>query len=109
MKLTVTGKKIEITDAVKSHLNLKMGKIIKAMGDHADVHVVLSMEKRRYLAEITIKTKGFSVHNREETDNLYTSIDHALAKIEKQLRKHKDRSLSLKVKDHKTESEKLGA
>lgn len=109
MKLTVTGKKMEITDAIKNHLNHKMGKIIKAMGDPADVHIMLAVEKRRYLAEITVKTKGFSVHNKEETDNLYTSIDHALAKIEKQLRKHKERSLSLKVKDHKAESEKLGA
>lgn len=98
MKLTVTGRNIEITDAIQNHLDSKMQKTIQELGEKADVHVALSVEKRRHFAEITVKTKGFTVHAEEETDDLYVAMDNALIKIEKQLRKHKDRAKDLAIK-----------
>lgn len=98
MKLTVTGKNIEITDAIHDHLNQKMEKALKLLQDHADVHVVLATEKHRHFAEITVKTKGFSLNSKDETNDLYLSMDNVLEKIEKQMRKHKDRAKTLKIK-----------
>ena len=85
MKLTVTGKNIAITEGIKVHLNQKMGKTIDGLGDHADVHVILAAEKNRQFAEITVKTKGVSLNSKDETRDLYISIDHALDKMKKQL------------------------
>ncbi len=99
MKLTVAGRKIEITDAIRDHLHNKMDKTIKELGEKADVHVALSVEKRRHFAEITVKTKGFTVHSHDETSDLYTSMDKALEKVEKQLRKHKDKAKALRIKE----------
>lgn len=98
MKLTVTGRNIEITDAIHNHLDNKMQKTIQELGEKADVHVALSVEKHRHFAEITVKTKGFTVHAEEETNDLYVAMDNALTKIEKQLRKHKDRAKDLGIK-----------
>ena len=98
MKLTVTGRNIEVTDGIRGRLQSKMEKTIHELSEQADVHVSLSVEKYRHFAEVTVKTKGFSVHSNEETDDLYASIDNALVKIEKQLRKHKEKNLALRNK-----------
>lgn len=107
MKLTVTGRNIEITDAINNHLDNKMQKTIQGLGEKADVHVALSVEKHRHFAEITVKTKGFTVHAEEETNDLYTAMDTALVKIEKQLRKHKDRAKDISLKQAAAEKNKL--
>jgi putative sigma-54 modulation protein len=98
MKLTVTGIKIEITDGIRNHLNDKMDKTIADLGEEADVHVALSVEKHRHFAEITVKTKGFTLHSHEETEDLYASMDKALEKMEKQIRKHKEKAKALRNK-----------
>ena len=98
MKLTVTGIKIEITDGIRNHLNNKMDKTIADLGEAADVHVALSVEKHRHFAEITVKTEGFTLHSHEETEDLYASMDKALEKMEKQIRKHKEKAKALRNK-----------
>lgn len=98
MKLTVAGRNIEITDGIREHLQNKMSKTISELGEKADVHVALSVEKHRHFAEVTVKTKGFSVHSTDETEDLYASMDNALVKIEKQLRKHKEKAQDLRNK-----------
>ena len=90
MKLTTTGRKIEITDGIRTHLNDKMNKTIADLGEAADVHVALAVEKHRHFAEVTVKTKGFTLHSQEETNDLYASMDKALEKMQKQIQKHKD-------------------
>ena len=98
MKLSVAGRNIEITDGIRKHLQRKMDKTIHDLGEEADVHVALSVEKHRHFAEVTVKTKGFSVHSTEETDDLYASMDNALVKIEKQLKRHKEKAQALRDK-----------
>lgn len=105
MTLTVAGRHIKITDAIEEHLEAKIEKTIKHWADSGDIHVALSVEKHRHLAEITVKTKGSTVHGNHETDDLYKAIDEALDKVEKQLRKHKERSKSLKIKQSKEAKE----
>lgn len=107
MKLTVSGRNIEITQAIHDHLHKKMEKTIQDIGERADVHIALSVEKHRHHVEITVKTKGFSLHSKEETNNLYTAMDGALDKMEKQLRKHKDRNIRLKIKKGAEQKENL--
>ncbi len=107
MKLTVTGRKIEITEGIKEHLEKKISKTIHDLGDAADVHVALTVEKHRHFAEVTVKSKGVTVHSEEETDDLYMAMDTALDKIEKQLRKHKSRAKDLRIKQGAAEKNRL--
>ncbi|MBT6718371.1 MAG: ribosome-associated translation inhibitor RaiA [Nitrospina sp.] len=98
MKLTVTGRKIEITDGIRDHLNNKMEKTISDLGEAADVHVALAVEKHRHFAEITVKTKEFTLHSQDETNDLYTSMDKTLDKMEKQIRKHREKAKDMRNK-----------
>ncbi|MDC1123412.1 ribosome-associated translation inhibitor RaiA [Nitrospinaceae bacterium] len=98
MKLTVTGRNIEITDGIRNHLNDKIDKTIADLGEAADVHLALSVEKHRHFAEVTVKTKGFTLHSQDETEDLYTSMDKALEKMEKQIRKNKEKAKALRIK-----------
>ena len=98
MKLTLTGRKIEITDGIRNHFNDKMNKTIADLGGVADIHVAVSVEKHRHFAEIILKAKGFTLHSHEETNDLYASMDKALEKMEKQLRKHKEKAKDIGIK-----------
>ena len=98
MKLTLTGRKIEITDGIRNHFNHKMNKTIPDLGQAADIHVALCVEKHRHFAEIILKTKGFTLHSHEESNDLYASMDKALEKMEKQLRKNKDKAKDIGIK-----------
>jgi len=106
MKLTVAGIKIKITQAIEDHLHKKIEKSLKDLPDLADIHVALRVENYRHFAEVTIKTKGFTVHGESETSDLYTSMDEAVEKAEKQIKKHKDRSKTLKFKQNAAEKDK---
>ena len=98
MKSTLTGRNIEITDGIRNHLNDKMDKTIADLGEAADVHVALSVEKHRHFAEVTVKTNGFTLHSQDETEDLYTSMDKALEKMKKQIRKNKKKAKALRIK-----------
>ena len=50
------------------------------------------VEKHRHFAEVTVKTKGFTLHSQDETEDLYTSMDKTLEKMEKQIRKNKEKA-----------------
>ena len=106
MKLTVTGRKLKITQGIEDHLHNKIEKTLKTMTESADVHVALTVEKYRHFAEGTVKDKGFTVHSDAETEDLYAAMDQAVEKTEKQLKKHKDRSKSLKVKKNSEEKDR---
>lgn len=107
MKLTVAGIKIKITQGIEDHLHKKIEKSLKSLPESADVHVALTVEKHRHFAEVTVKDKGYSVHAESETNDLYTAMDEAVEKAEKQLKKHKDRSKSLKIKQNVANKERL--
>ena len=106
MKLTVAGIKIKITQAIEDHLLKKIEKSFKGLPDVADVHVALTVEKHRHFAEVTVKTKGFTVHGESETNDLYTAMDEAVDKTEKQIKKHNDRSKTLKIKQNVAEKDR---
>ena len=106
MKLTVAGIKIKITQAIEDHLHKKIEKSLNDLPDLADVHVALTVEKHRHFAEVTVKTKGFTVHGESETTDLYTCMDEAVDKVEKQIKKHKDRSKTLKIRQNVAEKDK---
>lgn len=106
MKLTVAGIKIKVTQGIEDHLHKKIEKSLKSLPESADVHVALTVEKHRHFAEVTVKDKGFTVHGESETNDLYMAMDEAVEKAEKQLKKHKERTKSLKIKQSTAEKDK---
>ena len=57
MKITVTGRKLHITDGIRDHLNKKMNKTISDINDETDIHVCLSLEKHHQFAAFAVKKR----------------------------------------------------
>jgi putative sigma-54 modulation protein len=105
MRLTVTGKNIALTDALKDIIEKKLSKLDKYFIPEADARVTLSVQKNRQIIEVTIPFNGMLVRGEEVTEDMYSSIENVVEKIEKQILKNKtkfERKLhdgSLRLKD----------
>jgi len=89
MDFIVSGKNMEVTDALKDTVERKIGKLNKYFRKNTEAQVTLSVEKNRHIIEITIPFDGAMLRCEESTDDMYTSIDKAVDKLERQMRKHK--------------------
>lgn len=104
MSITVTGRKMNVTDALRQYAEEKIGNSMKIMDiDPLDAEVVLSVKKNPSIAtpckcEVTIRTKGNVVHVEESEQDMFAAIDVAAAKILRQLRKYKTRVIDRKVR-----------
>jgi putative sigma-54 modulation protein len=91
MQTTVTFKKIDPSDPLKSYVNKKLDKFDRMLDSPADAHVVLSVEKIRHIAEITLTCDKLNIHARESSENMYSSIDILMDKVRAQIKKHKEK------------------
>lgn len=91
MQISIDGRRIEVTQAIRDYVEQKLEKLKKYFPFVIDIHVVLYTQKYNQVAEITINANRFTVHGVEQTNDLYASIDKVVDKIDKQLRKHKER------------------
>lgn len=91
MRLEISARHMEITDALKTHVESRLQKLKAHFDRVIDVNVVLGVEKHRHLAEITLHANGIRIHGREATGDMYGSVDAVVDKLEKQVRKYKDR------------------
>lgn len=104
MAITVTGRKMTVSDALRQYAEEKIGNSMKVMDiDPLDAEVVLSVKKNPSIAlpckcEVTIRTKGNVVRVEEDEQDMYAAIDVAAAKVLRQLRKYKTRVIDRKVR-----------
>ena len=77
MRITMTGRNIELTNGLKNQVNKKLGKLEKYFAPDAEVRVVLSRTKDMERVEVTIPTKTGLIRAEELTDDFYASIDLA--------------------------------
>lgn len=101
MNFSVTFRHMEATDAIKEYAREKVDRLRKYFRDPISTHVILSTERGyNHHAEFVITLKnGILVRGEEATEDMYSSIDMAMAKIERQVRRWKD-----KIRDHKPSS-----
>lgn len=106
MHVTVTGRNIDLTPALKDYLVDKLQRAQKHFDSVLDCKALLSVAKnpsiaRSQTAEVTISVNGQVIRGEESTENMYASIDLVADKIERQLRKYKTRYFQkgIKVKD----------
>lgn len=91
MTITIAGRHFDVTPGLKSHIDAKFDRLRDHFEDDIIADVVLSVEKHRHIAEVTMHVNGLHVHGREITGDMYSSVDDVIHKIEKQLRKYKNR------------------
>ena len=102
MGLTVTFRHLEPNDALKSYSEEKVLKIERYVPNLNEAHVILSLEKRRHIAEVIVNVnKGKITAKEVSEDNMYSAIDLVMDKIESQARKYKDKLTSHKDQHRK--------
>jgi ribosome hibernation promoting factor len=96
MRITVTFRQMEATDALRQHAEKRLRRVAKYVHRAVDAHVILSVVKRRHIAEIVLNADRTTLTVKEETDDLYSAIDLAIDKLEQRARRHTE-----KLKSHK--------
>lgn len=96
MHVSITFRHLHPTEGIKEHVEGKVALLKKYLIKPIEVHVILSVEKFRHQCEVVLSEGQFRAAAIETGENLYTAIDLALHKIERQVRKHKEI-----VKEHK--------
>jgi putative sigma-54 modulation protein len=91
MQVAVTFRHMEPSAPLRDYATEKVVKVKKYLEDPIECHVVLSVEKHRHAAEVTIVADGFKINGQETTGDMYSAIDIAVDKIEKQIKKHRDK------------------
>ena len=97
MRITITGRNIELTPGIKEAVEEKLSKLEKYFKPDTDVHVTLSVEKERQKIEVTIPTKGHTIRTEQVSNDMYVSIDLAEEAIERQLLKYRTKIISKKM------------
>lgn len=91
MEPTFTFRNIHATDGLREHTEAKLEKLQKYIHKGESVHVILSIEHLDHCAEITLVDTGRQLVGHAKSHDMYTSIDEAVHKVERQLHDRKER------------------
>lgn len=108
MKFTFTEKKMGSSEDLRAYAEKKIGKLDRFFKSEADAYVTFSMERGRFLAEITIHNNGLYYRASELTSDMYASVDSGVAAIERQIRRNKTR-LEKRLREGALEKEQVPA
>lgn len=92
VNVNITFRHTEATDALKQYAADKISNCLqKFVHRDTEAHLVLSVEKNRHIAEVSFNGDGAHINGKEESDDLYRSIDALVDSVAQQLRKHKEK------------------
>lgn len=92
MNIAVTFRHLEADDGVKDYVEKRFKRIKKYMGNFREVHVILSREKFRFIAETILSLNGIQIKGQSQDPDLYKAIDQMVEKIERQIRERKPKA-----------------
>lgn len=94
MKINISGHHVEVTDALKNHVETKIARLENHSDQITSAQVTLTVEKNRQKAEAHLHVTGADLHANAESDDMYSAIDALADKLDRQLLKHKEKSVS---------------
>ncbi|MFY9427756.1 MAG: ribosome-associated translation inhibitor RaiA [bacterium] len=101
MRITVKGKNIAITPALRQYVEKKLSKLERYFENIDEAIATLSVEKERHIVEVTVPLNGgMLLRGEEETNDMYASVDLVMEKLERQIEKYKTK-IARKMKDGK--------
>ncbi len=96
MNIKITGRHMEMSDALRSYIENSLNKLTRYFDKITSAEVILDVEKSRHICEINLNVNGMRVHSKEVSPDMYASVDSVIEKLDRQIRKFKD-----KIKTHK--------
>jgi len=89
MQIAVTFRHLEPNEGMKTYVKEKVEKLEKYLGSPREAHVVLSSEKFRQIAELTIVSDGVNLNSEGRDSDLYAAVDQMVDKMERQVRERR--------------------
>lgn len=102
MELNLSGHHIEITPALRDYVDSKLTRLARHFDHVTDVHCILTVEKLRHKAEAKINVSGNTLFADSVEENMYAAIDTLVDKLDRQIKKHKEKVQSHHDKHDKT-------
>jgi putative sigma-54 modulation protein len=103
MNVEYTGRKYEVTTAIRKEVETGLGKIRKILRDRFETKVILAVEKHRHKAEITISPRNGPLVGLAQAKNMTIAVNEAIDHLEKQAVKYKSRWQTKKRAARKSE------
>ncbi len=97
MEIITTARRMKLTPELKEQVEKRIQKLNRYSDQILEAHLVLSEEKYRHIAELTLRAAGTDLVSREETTEMVTSIDRVVDRMERQIKK-----LNARIKDRKS-------
>jgi len=102
MNIIVTGRHFDITPALKKYAEKKIKKFVRYLSNISEAIVTLTIEKYRHKAEVLLKVNGYLIQAEGITGEIYSSIDEVAEKLERQVKKYKEKLVSHRRAEEKT-------
>ena len=100
MQLSISGHHLDVTDAIKAHINKKFGRIERHDDHITNVHVVISVDRHHQRAEATLHGVGGEIFADAESDDLYAAIDQLVDRVDRQILKQKEKRIERRLARH---------
>jgi len=86
MNVSITFRHMDASEAIKKHAAAKLGKLQKFLRQPMTAKVTISVDKLKHVAEARISSGGEHLEAKEASDDMYSSIDRMIEKLERQVR-----------------------
>ena len=97
MNLSVSGHHLDVTPAIRTYVEAKLERVSRHFDHVIDAHVILTVDKLRQKAEVTLHVRGKDLHCECEEQDLYAAIDLLADKLDRQVLRYKDKLYDKRV------------
>lgn len=95
MRVNLSGHHVDVTPALRSYVERKLGRILRRFDRVIEVQCTLTVDKLRHRAESTVFVSGPTIHAAAVAEDMYAAIDSLADKLDRRVRRHKER-----LRDH---------
>ncbi len=92
MNLTITGHHLEVTPAIRGHVEEKLKRVTRHFDHVIDVTVILAVEKLVHKAEVNVHVAGKDIFVEASDADMYAAVDALIDKLDRQIVKHKEKT-----------------
>jgi putative sigma-54 modulation protein len=96
MNIKTTARHYQLTPALKEYAETKIQQLTRYFDNIVNAHIIFALEKYRHSVEASIHVNGKDFNSREESVDMYVSVDRVVEKLERQIQKYKGKRFSKK-------------
>jgi len=101
--INITSRHADISDTQKAHVHAKLAAVLDFYPEVEYAHVIMDTQKFRHIIEVVVQGKHhLRIEAKEESDDMYTSVDKVVDKVDRQLRRSRDKVVDHKATKHRT-------